>query len=80
MSLNTRRRQRKAVAKSRWSTGGGGGRLSSSKGLNRVLYVVTLVHCKKRLATFPSPAGMSLTKLSLRGNNLIFPTQGEFGK
>ncbi len=23
------------------------------------------LHCKKRLATFPSPAGMSLTKLSL---------------
>jgi hypothetical protein len=23
------------------------------------------VHCKKRLAVFPSPAGMSLTKLSL---------------
>jgi hypothetical protein len=29
------------------------------------------VHCKKRLAIFPSPAGMSLTKLSLAtGNNL----------
>jgi len=25
------------------------------------------------LATFPSPAGKSLTKLSLGGNNLIFP-------
>jgi hypothetical protein len=24
-------------------------------------------HCKKRLAIFPSPAGMSLTKLTLRG-------------
>jgi hypothetical protein len=30
------------------------------------------VHCKKRLSIFPSPAGMSLTKLSLVGNNLIF--------
>ncbi len=29
------------------------------------------VHCKKRLAIFPSPAGMSLTKLSLPGNNKI---------
>ncbi len=38
------------------------------------------VHCKKRLAIFPSPAGMSLTKLSLAGNNLIFPDQGEFGQ
>ncbi len=28
------------------------------------------VHCKKRLAIFPSPAGMSLTKLSLAGNIL----------
>jgi hypothetical protein len=41
---------------------------------------------KKRLAVFPSPAGMSLTKLSLAKNNLIkfgnliIPGQGEFGK
>jgi hypothetical protein len=35
---------------------------------------------KKRLAVFPSPAGMSLTKLSLAENNLIIPLQGEFGK
>jgi hypothetical protein len=33
---------------------------------------------KKRLAIFPS--GVSLSKLSLAGNNLIIPTQGEFGK
>jgi hypothetical protein len=26
----------------------------------------------------PSPAGMSLTKLSLDGKNLIIPVQGEF--
>ncbi len=38
------------------------------------------LHSKKRLAVFPSPAGMSLTKLSLAGNNLIIPGQGEFGK
>jgi hypothetical protein len=38
------------------------------------------VHDKKRLATFQSPAGMSLTKLSMAGNNLIIPAQGEFGK
>ncbi len=36
-------------------------------------------HCKKRLAIFPSPAGMSLTKLSPAGNNLIIPGRGEFG-
>ncbi len=29
--------------------------------------------------TFPSPAVMSPTKLSLAGNNLIFPGQGELG-
>jgi hypothetical protein len=35
------------------------------------------MHCKKGLAVFPSPAGMSLTKLSLGGKNLyktsLFP-------
>ncbi len=35
------------------------------------------LHCKKSLAIFPSPAGMSLTKLSLAGNNLIIPGHGE---
>jgi hypothetical protein len=35
---------------------------------------------KKRFAIFPSPAGMSITKLSLAGNNLIIPAQGEFGQ
>jgi hypothetical protein len=32
-----------------------------------------LLHCKKRLSIFPSPAGMSLTKLSLARKNLINP-------
>jgi hypothetical protein len=36
------------------------------------------VHCEKLLAFFPSPARMSQTNLSLGGNNLIFPAQGEF--
>ncbi len=31
-----------------------------------------------KIVFFPSPAGMSLTKLSLAGNNLIIPGQGEF--
>jgi hypothetical protein len=35
---------------------------------------------KKRLAVFSSPAGMSLTKLSLAGNYYIIPGQGEFDK
>jgi hypothetical protein len=34
---------------------------------------------KKRLMIFPSPAGMSLTKLPLGGNNLVISGQGEFG-
>ena len=37
------------------------------------------LHCKKILAIFASPAGMSLTKLSLAGNNLIISGQEEFG-
>jgi hypothetical protein len=32
---------------------------------------------QKKLAIFPSPAKMSLTKLSLAGKNSIIPTQGE---
>jgi hypothetical protein len=34
------------------------------------------LHCQKRFMIFPPPAGMSLTKLSLAGNNLIIPSQG----
>jgi hypothetical protein len=37
------------------------------------------VHCKKRCAVFPSAAGMSLTKISLYGSNIIIPNQGQFG-
>jgi hypothetical protein len=37
------------------------------------------VHCKKRLAVFPSPAGMSPTKLSVAGIVKIVPRQGDFG-
>jgi hypothetical protein len=51
--------------------------------LKKLFYfrILKMVHCKiKRLAAFPSPAGLSLTKLSLGGNNLIIPAQGEFGK
>ncbi len=39
------------------------------------------IHCKKGyLAISPSPAGMSLTKLSLAGKTLIVPGQGEFSE
>jgi hypothetical protein len=37
------------------------------------------IHCKNRISFFLSPAGMSLTKHSLAGNNLILPDLGEFG-
>ncbi len=40
---------------------------------------VFCIHCRKRLAIFPSPDGMSLAKLSLMGNTVIIPGQGEFG-
>ncbi len=51
-----------------------------------ILYILELrltgivLHCEKRFVIFPSPAGMSLTKLSLDGNSLIIPVQGEFGQ
>ncbi len=37
----------------------------------RSVWISVFLHCKKWLAIFPSPAGMSLTKLSLAGNNQI---------
>jgi hypothetical protein len=45
-----------------------------------ILVAFTPVHCKKSLSIFPSPAGMSLTKLSLAGKNSIILGQGEFGQ
>ncbi len=33
----------------------------------------------KNVKNFLSPAGMSITKLSLAGKKLIIPAQGEFG-
>ena len=36
----------------------------------------TKLHCKKELAIFPSPAGMSLTKLSLGGKKLNYSRPG----
>ncbi len=39
----------------------------------------TVGYTVKKVSIFPFPAGMSLTKLSLDGNNLIIPGQGEFG-
>ncbi len=41
-------------------------------------HLKNVLACKKGIV-FPSPAGMSLTKLSLAGNNLVIPGQEEFG-
>ncbi len=38
------------------------------------------LHCKKRLATFPSPTGMPLTTLSLGGNILIVVAHPGWGR
>jgi hypothetical protein len=49
------------------------GELVGLRNTNRFFWIrpliLTKLHCKKRLADFPSPAEMSLTKLSLGGNN-----------
>ncbi len=49
----------------------------SPRSKNRTLLLE--LHCKKKLSIFPSPAGKSLTKLSLDGNNLIISVQGDLG-
>ncbi len=38
--------------------------------------LIPYLHCKKELAIFPSPAGMSLTKLSLGGKKLNYSRPG----
>jgi hypothetical protein len=48
------------------------------EGSETLFFGSTTLHCIKKLSFFPSPAGMSLTKLSLAGNNLIIPGQEEF--
>jgi hypothetical protein len=56
-------------------------RIREKNSLNRLYFLresERKIHCKKSLSFFPSPAGMSLTKLSLAVNNLIIPFQGEF--
>jgi hypothetical protein len=39
-----------------------------------------LLHCKKRLSIFPSPAGMSPTELSLARTANLFYSVGQCGK
>jgi hypothetical protein len=52
----------------------------SAENINKISTRERAVHCKKSLTIFPSPVGMSLTKLSLDVNNLLIPVQGQFGK
>ncbi len=47
---------------------------------SRLAPVLQEVHCKKGQRISRPQAGMSLTKLSLAGNYLIIPGQGEFGQ
>ncbi len=53
------------------------GRACYQRKQDTVSNTAAYLHCKKRFAIFPSPAGMSLTKLSLGGN---IPAQGEFSQ
>jgi hypothetical protein len=39
----------------------------------------TVIYIEKKVSLFPSIGGMLQTKLSLAGNNLIIPRQGELG-
>jgi hypothetical protein len=43
------------------------------------LEISTFVWYTVKKIIFPVPSGMSLTKLSQGWNNLIIPSQGEFG-
>jgi hypothetical protein len=47
--------------------------------VHMVKFDTNTVHCKERFLISPSPAGVSLTKLSLVGIFQISPDQGEFG-
>ena len=55
----------------------GGKRKNEKKGSERK---IEGKHCKRRLSGFPSPAGMSFTKLSLAGNKVPSPNPGRFGQ
>jgi hypothetical protein len=62
------------------SNSGGGGRrvvrrIYLSK-MSQLFALVDIIHCKKELAIFPSPVGMSLTKLSLGGKKLNYSRPG----
>ncbi len=50
--------------------------LCSLAGRNGSPIPTPFLHCKKELAIFPSPAGMSLTKLSLGGKKLNYSRPG----
>jgi hypothetical protein len=44
-----------------------------------LLGIIYFNYAEKKVNVFPSTAGMSQTKISLAGNNLSIPGQGEFG-
>jgi len=48
--------------------------MSGSKVLPAIHYIKYMHTVKKRFHDFPSPAGISLTKLSLAGNNVPNPS------
>ncbi len=45
-----------------------------------VVWFGSTPHCKKSLAIFPTPGGMSLTKLSMAWKIFMIPGRGELGK
>jgi hypothetical protein len=51
----------------------------SSTEKKRIEILFYILHCKKRLAVFPSSVGTSLTNLSLDRNNKIIPGHEEVG-
>ncbi len=64
------------IGSDHWEGEGGWNGAREEKRGSSLIFIYTV---KKVIAIFPSPAGMSLTKLSLEGNNLIIPGPGELG-
>ncbi len=54
--------------------------VQSMRRVGHKIVLKSSLHCEKRLSFSPSLAGMSLTKLSLAGNNLIIPAASRPGR
>jgi hypothetical protein len=52
--------------------------ISNSKYIPKTIWRV-IIHCKKSYSFFVPSRDVTIPKLSLAGNNLIIPDQGEFG-